>query len=59
MAIYRCRFNGRLVNALGITSSFDVLVAAKDEDAALLKLYDTHESISGVQFQEFVVKEAY
>lgn len=45
MKTYRIEFIGREAGALGVTSAWTKEVKAESEDAARLKLYDTHEHI--------------
>lgn len=46
--IYHAKFWGRRVGAIGVWSCHAVDVDAPDEEAARLKLYDTHEHISAL-----------
>lgn len=45
MKTYRIEFNGREKNAIGVTYRIVKEVRATDEQAARLKLYETHEHI--------------
>lgn len=46
---YTLAFNARTIGALGIWSDYQRTVDAPTEDAARLRLYETHEHISGVR----------
>lgn len=52
MKKWRVRFHGRAVNAQGIFDWHTVTVEADTKEAALPKLYDTHEHISQSTFAE-------
>lgn len=41
------RFYGRKVGAIGVMSEHTVTVVAESDDAAFVKLYDTHEHVFG------------
>ena len=45
MNTYIATFRGRMIGAIGAFQAFKVILAAKDLEAANLKLYDTHEHI--------------
>lgn len=45
---YTFQFMGRLIGALGIKTIHTVTVDADTEEAARLKLYDTHEHIGPI-----------
>ncbi len=46
MKTFELNFEGREVGVIGVTSHFKVRIAAKNIEAAWLKLYDTHEHIT-------------
>jgi hypothetical protein len=46
---YRADFWGRTIGAIGVTFHYVVEVEADNPEAARLKLYDTHEHISGLR----------
>ena len=45
MRRYRISFTGRLLGAIGVRYTIEVEVEAPDPDAAVLKLYDTYDSV--------------
>jgi hypothetical protein len=49
---YRLEFLGRKVGAIGIFYQISVTLEASTEDEARLKIYDTHEHISGLKVTE-------
>jgi hypothetical protein len=49
MKSYKIQFTGRLKNAIGKTYSQTITVTAESEEAARLKIYDTHEHASNVK----------
>jgi hypothetical protein len=51
MPRYRIEFVGRQVGAIGVTYRQVVEVEAENEEAAGLKLYDTHEHIHGAHIR--------
>ena len=51
MTKYQASFNGRKVNAQGITSNFMTEVEANSRQQAELKLYDTYEHISNLELK--------
>lgn len=51
MTKYIISFNGRLKNAIGITSNFVETVEANCEENARLKLYDNYEHIRVIDIQ--------
>lgn len=52
MKTFECYFTGRKVGAIGAFCEFIVTVEAENEDAARLKLYDTHEHISKLMIRD-------
>lgn len=49
---YTARFTGRLSGAIGCFHSCTVEIEAENEEAARLKLYDTHDHIQGLRLEE-------
>ena len=45
MIAWTFRFYGKTIGAIGVSSEHAVTVRANTHDAALLKLYDTHDHI--------------
>lgn len=45
MKTYRITFSGRKIGAIGTFSTYRDTVEAENEEAAILKLYDTYEHI--------------
>lgn len=53
MKKFKVKFTGREVGAIGVFSHFELIIEAPDEDAARLKIYDTHEHLHfGVAIEE-------
>ena len=57
MRLYRMIFQGRQVGAIGSMHTCAETVEAEDQQAAELKLYDTHEHISIKYWSEWTGKE--
>jgi hypothetical protein len=51
MKTYTFSFKGREVGAIGVMGYFRQTVQAETEEAARLKLYDTHEHIMHLQLE--------
>jgi hypothetical protein len=47
MKEFVCKFFGKRVGAIGISSPYEVCVTAEDKQKARLACYDTHEHIWG------------
>lgn len=52
MKQYEIRFSGKKKGALGVLQYFTALLEAENDEAAILKLYDTHEHITVHAFIE-------
>ena len=52
MKKYDVAFTGREVGAIGICSRFCFEIEAESEDAARLKIYETHEHLMRVNISE-------
>jgi hypothetical protein len=51
---YQLVFYGRKVGAIGIMYWITVTIEASSEDEARIKIYDTHEHISGLVVTQLV-----
>ena len=49
--MYRARFIGKLLGAIGISYAHDVRVEAPNPEAARLKLYETHDHIHRLELE--------
>ena len=50
--MYRARFIGKLLGAIGISYAHDVRVEAPNPEAARLKLYETHAHIHRLELED-------
>lgn len=48
MKKYRCRFNGRTKNAIGVFYPIEVMIEAESFQEAHYKLYDDYEHLHGL-----------
>jgi translation initiation factor IF-3 len=50
--IYKVKFTGRRIGAIGIFYRFSLKVKAENEEQATLKLYEKYEHIQQLEFKE-------